>query len=227
MKKTLLFVGALLISAMSFGEIVVTAGGDGAKTVLSSYNNEEKAFTVSDVEFGYIGAQYNGAGSPKIKIDEVSYEPAKQSFIQLRKFAEGGNPAGAIWNNAEIGIKTITVLQQNEKNFKLSAGDAKDALAEIAKPEATTVKKTITLKDESSLEIEVHQFVFNLNGKKFFKIENVDNNTIYLHSIVIDDSATAIENAVIAPKAVKLIENGQLVIIRDGVRYNSVGQVIE
>ena len=30
-----------------------------------------------------------------------------------------------------------------------------------------------------------------------------------------------------AGKAVKVVENGQLVIIRDGVRYNAVGAVIE
>ncbi len=37
----------------------------------------------------------------------------------------------------------------------------------------------------------------------------------------------AIDNTTVAEKAVKVIENGQLVIIRNGVKYNAVGAVIE
>lgn len=38
---------------------------------------------------------------------------------------------------------------------------------------------------------------------------------------------TAVENVTVAPQVTKMIENGQVVIIRNGVRYNSVGTVIE
>ena len=38
---------------------------------------------------------------------------------------------------------------------------------------------------------------------------------------------TGVENIQAAPKAMKTLYNGQVVIIRDGVRYNTVGQVIE
>ncbi|MGM9837919.1 MAG: Ig domain-containing protein [Paludibacteraceae bacterium] len=41
------------------------------------------------------------------------------------------------------------------------------------------------------------------------------------------DPATAIENATVAEKAVKMIEDGQLVIIREGVKYNAQGAVVE
>lgn len=41
-------------------------------------------------------------------------------------------------------------------------------------------------------------------------------------------TATAVEDVQVdATKAIKVVENGQLVIIRDGVRYNAVGAVIE
>ena len=42
----------------------------------------------------------------------------------------------------------------------------------------------------------------------------------------LQDPATAIDNATIAEKAVKMIEDGQLVIIREGVKYNAQGVVI-
>ena len=43
----------------------------------------------------------------------------------------------------------------------------------------------------------------------------------------LQDPATSIDNATEAVKAVKVIENGQMVIIRGGVKYNAQGAVIE
>lgn len=41
-------------------------------------------------------------------------------------------------------------------------------------------------------------------------------------------TSTAVENVTVkSAKAVKVVENGQLIIIRDGVRYNAVGAVME
>lgn len=37
----------------------------------------------------------------------------------------------------------------------------------------------------------------------------------------------AIENVTLAPKAQKVIENGQIILINNGVRYNALGSVIE
>lgn len=45
---------------------------------------------------------------------------------------------------------------------------------------------------------------------------------------ILDNTSTAVEDVTIAPaKAVKVVEDGKLIIIRDGVRYNAVGAVIE
>lgn len=43
----------------------------------------------------------------------------------------------------------------------------------------------------------------------------------------IADPETAISNTTLAPKAQKIMENGQLVILRDGVKYNALGAVID
>ena len=47
--------------------------------------------------------------------------------------------------------------------------------------------------------------------------------TTYKCSVVIPEAATAVENAEAEMKAVKMIENGQMVIIKKGVRYNVLG----
>ena len=39
-----------------------------------------------------------------------------------------------------------------------------------------------------------------------------------------EDAATGVDNAIVAPNSYKTIENGQLVIVRDGVKYNAMGQ---
>jgi hypothetical protein len=39
-----------------------------------------------------------------------------------------------------------------------------------------------------------------------------------------ENGATGVENTMIAPNSLKVIENGQLVIIREGVKYNAQGQ---
>ena len=53
----------------------------------------------------------------------------------------------------------------------------------------------------------------NGGGKKFYVQRNGD--------------PTAIDNTVVGEKAVKLMENGQLIIIKNGVRYNVLGTVIK
>lgn len=222
MKKSLLFVVALLVSAMSFANIVINAETD--KAFISSYKDEARAFTIDEVAFGQIACQYN---ANTFKIGEL--EIAAKQFVQLRK-AQEGKPSGQIYNTDAINLGKLTILQlkEKQKEFKLLAGASAEDLAEVVIPEAEAVKHLITLKDESSEEVDADKFVFDLSGKQFFKIENVDNNPVNIISIEIEDSKTSlIDNSVVALKAVKVIENGQLVIIRDGVRYNTVGQVIE
>ena len=41
------------------------------------------------------------------------------------------------------------------------------------------------------------------------------------------DQGTAVDNTMVANKAMKAIVNGQLVIVKDGVKFNALGQVIK
>ena len=236
MKKSLLFVAALLMSAMSFAqviEILPDTKEDGSKAAFtSSYVNEAREFTAGGIGFAQVGCQYNSAGSPKIKVGENDIEPAKQQFFQLRKHVEEGNPAGAIWNIEELDLKMIGIMQikDKQKTFKLSVGAKADELAEVSLPAPVESEETINLKDDAgTANIEVLVFTVNIAaGMKFFKIENVDNNPVNLLYIGIEAGTTSLlDNSVMAPKAVKMIENGQIVIVRDGIRYNMMGQVIE
>ena len=49
------------------------------------------------------------------------------------------------------------------------------------------------------------------------------NTTVQFYPTKMTSTATAIDNATVAEKVVKMIEDGQLVIIREGVKYNAQG----
>ena len=48
-----------------------------------------------------------------------------------------------------------------------------------------------------------------------------------LYAIWKQGTTTALENIAVEGKAVKTIINGQLIIIKNGVQYNALGQVIK
>ena len=48
-----------------------------------------------------------------------------------------------------------------------------------------------------------------------------------LGAVIYEANKTAVENAFVAPKATKIMENGQLIIVRDGVKYNALGTAVE
>lgn len=90
----------------------------------------------------------------------------------------------------------------------------------------------------NAIDLPLTQFVYAADGNKVEPIWN------YIHQIKIDgigtqiialdnvyfwseNTTTQLEEQEVAPKVTKTIENGQLVIIRDGVKYNVVGSVIE
>lgn len=68
------------------------------------------------------------------------------------------------------------------------------------------------------------EFVF---GENFEDIEITataahNSETISIHAVY-DANPTALENAAASVKATKLVENGQIIILCDGVRYNAIG----
>jgi len=74
----------------------------------------------------------------------------------------------------------------------------------------------------------------NINNVRWFKFTNLktqnrqkitfDNVYFYKKATIVP---TSIDNNVEAVKAVKMIENGQLIIIKNGIRYNVAGQMVK
>ena len=51
------------------------------------------------------------------------------------------------------------------------------------------------------------------------------NDAVQVYFLKAEALSTAVDNITINQNATKFIENGQLVIVKDGVRYNVIGQV--
>lgn len=156
MRKIFSLIAAVLFAGSMMAESITIT----AESFKSSYG--DGTFTLSEVEFAYTGAMYNGKGTPEAA--------AAKSFIQLRK--SGSSGAGEIKNNGELSLKTITVATQNDKEFTLSAGTAKDALEAVAKPEASDGKYAFTDKNGAAAECDVKIYAFDVTGKKYFDLLN-------------------------------------------------------
>ena len=67
-------------------------------------------------------------------------------------------------------------------------------------------------------------------GKKYniYGVVTIYHSTPQVYFITAEEaSSTAIDNTVVSEKAIKMFENGQLIIIKNGVKYNALGSVIE
>ena len=53
------------------------------------------------------------------------------------------------------------------------------------------------------------------------------NGGMYIYAIEFVSDGQGIQDAMVAPKAKKVMENGQMLIVRDGVKYNALGTVVE
>ena len=52
-------------------------------------------------------------------------------------------------------------------------------------------------------------------------------NTSNIFGVAVSGISSSLSQSTIAPKATKMMENGQLIIVRDGVKYNALGTVVE
>ena len=57
--------------------------------------------------------------------------------------------------------------------------------------------------------------------------ESGSNGGMYIYAIEFVSDGQGVHDAMVAPKAKKVMENGQMLIVRDGVKYNALGTMVE
>ena len=107
------------------------------------------------------------------------------------------------------------------KGVKL-ANDAatKDSSKKLQNVTATFKDGTIDLRDQFGVVTDgtIKAGSYDIEG-----FVSVYSTTVQFYITKITSTATAIESAVLETPALKTIENGQLIILRDGVKYNAMG----
>lgn len=95
---------------------------------------------------------------------------------------------------------------------------------------AAQVNATVTIGEESIVLRNNYKFAYSFAADQAYDVKAVVviyNNAAQLYFISAEEHiSTAIDNTNIDAKVVKFFENGQLVIIKNGVRYNAQGAVV-
>jgi len=102
--------------------------------------------------------------------------------------------------------------------------------ADGAFAEGTASNLTITLGENTYTLRNNFKNAFTFDAEKKYDVTAIVTyfNALQLYFISAEEaSTTAIDNTVVSEKAIKMFENGQLVIIKNGVKYNALGSVIE
>ena len=113
-------------------------------------------------------------------------------------------------------VNTYLVL----KGVTLAKDAATKSGSSLQNVEATFKGGTIQLRDQFGVVVDgtIKAGSYDVEG-----FVSVYNTTVQFYITKITSTATAIDNAAVEAPAIKTIENGQLIIIRDGVKYNAMG----
>ena len=127
--------------------------------------------------------------------------------------------AGVVKIYARSGSSSVTraiVLIQNDVEVLNHAFTDKEAVTEGD----VTIFPIFTSEKVSEGEIDI-QFGKVPEG------ESGSNGGMYIYAIEFVSEGQGIHDAMMAPKATKIMENGQMIIVRGDVKYNALGTVVE
>lgn len=223
-------------------KVVFTSNGEQApapRDTLASYVQEVKAGSfvanasddASKVSLAY-ATKYNANSTACTAITfttsiVVTDNVATDYYVKVTP-AEGGFKAGDVIDFQPFTVMSATDYAGNSKkgNIRIYAGSDTN-VSQIYETAATdTDKSDVTDGHEVAGDVKVHTYTLTADCDALY-FGRTGNTRVNVLSFYVtreqEDPSTAIETIETATKAVKLIENGRVVILRDGVRYNILG----
>ena len=208
--------GTVLVSAVAPGKTTITFSAPETKNYLAA----EKTYTLTVTAAWAPAAlpfEFNGnkaAIDTIVGIKGVGLGDDYKDAPHLR--FDNTNDSLLIWYNDKANTLAYTIKGNGFSGGTFDVKESTDGatfttVESITAPESSATEKKSTLKEAS-------RFVL-------FTYTNKSNGNVALGGIKISyvSNPTAIDNAVVETPAIKTIENGQLVILRDGVKYNAMG----
>lgn len=144
----------------------------------------------------------------------------KDNDIRLYWHAEGSNTLTV--TSLVDGLTITTILITYTGDSYSNAGVLVNSAAVSGDGGSFTINAnsfTITNNNTSSAQVRIKKVDINYTSGTAATYTN--------YSTTCDGTSTDIENIAVEGKAVKAIINGQLVIVKDGVKFNALGQVIK
>jgi hypothetical protein len=238
-------------SAISVSGNTLTAEAAGTATIKavdagnSNYNAvESSVYTVTVSESGYTRAVTNGNyGTICLPYGSSNYSGADFYEIAYAEIKDG-DATGLYLDQIEEGAALVA---GKPYIFKATADELAVSYegAMATTPVAGEAGLTGTLVDIAAGGVLVGNYIIAQNMFWDASEENwLNANRAYINKATLlsvepkspapgrrrvsmgetsENGATGVENTVIAPNSLKVIENGQLIIIRDGVKYNAQG----
>lgn len=231
MKKFFFFAAALVaaatINAKTYDFATYATEADWVVTSATKNATESKEDKlVYDIQGG-VEAVVSPKGAENIKFTIKNGSDKKKAFnINLGKSFEFGGKNGIIkLSGVQVGASIkLVVAAKSEK----AAADFADATKAYPKG-AIAVSTDLTCPVKNSEGADENGYVWktleyqatssNVEIKEFSGGYRISSLTI--------GGETAIDNTAVEAKATKYMENGALVIVKNGVKYNALGAVIE
>jgi hypothetical protein len=227
MKKFFLFAAAVAAAmtvnakVISFADIVYNSSADSAVLGFNAafvYDNINIKGAANSAGDSYLVEVYQTAATTEwdvtvleLKADNQVYftfKDANDNKLVMKAYKEYVQP------NGKAACMVITGLNNGDKvKITLKKALNKETLIEGATVESDMLNATEVELTAAAEEIRVYSK--SVDGKSDAKWQVI--------SVEVPDGAQGIENVNNAVKAEKFFENGQLVIIKNGVRYNALG----
>ena len=173
------------------------------------------------------GLELIGANFTCTKVELLESKTLKEGFTVWTGFfwADSWSTLELYWNGyAGVDFNNATALriysEANRSNFVINIKEYWEEGGQIADQSAMTpgdgyMELPLTDELRTRLANAGHWMIqFNKEEGNPFNVTDI---------VLVGDFPTAISNTAVESKAVKFFENGQLVIIKNGVKYNALG----
>lgn len=231
--KKLFFLAAALVAALAINAEVVYDWAEGVAA-------NQKGITTIVSKVISSGDLLDNITTSTVKYDNNSTEVPALKFASSYK--------GTLKNKAgkdSVDVNGNKVQTLNYAELTVTGGFKKDDVVKYKACYNTSTAKDVQLWVLDADENEIHLSEKVVNGRDensgltegsfkltadlaSMRLARSGGSALFVVSFTVErGSGTAIDNTEAEVKAVKTFENGQLVIIKNGVKYNATGAVIE
>ena len=206
----------------TFHAVFATADGEATEFF-------KETFDQTDGTGGNDGSWSGSIATSKLITDNTGWTFTKEG---------GANKCAKIGASKEQGSATTPALADLTGNavltFRAGAWDGDSTTLNLSISEGSLSDTTVTLTNAAFSEYSINITGATAQSKITFQGLQANKARFFLDDVVVKsnplkdfrtncEDETAIDNAVVETPAVKTIENGQLIILRDGVKYNAMG----